>query len=649
MDISFFSYSNLRVKIAWLLLAFCLILALLQVSSIDTLNASNQAQSSFSTERIISFDSDIFVRNDGTIDVTETIVYDFGPESRRGIFRYIPVEYSYDGEKPKDAVEGSKFSRVTPFSLDEVSRDGNSDENYETFEEDSNLVIKIGDPDVTLTGFHTYEISYSLQAFINIFDQHDELYLNVTGNGWDVPIINTRATVTVEGASQDTQYQTLCFQGATGSTLTCSTDAVLQNGETIFEQGELLANSGMTIALAIPENIIEPQPLILKENWTFASNFRINTVTIFGFLATLLLGMGIVLLLLYKRGRDQRYVGSAIDAAMGNLTGKAEKVPLFEDKTGTVEFVPPDKIRPGQIGVLIDEQADDVDITATMIDLAVRGYIHIGEKQEEYSTFLGNKNTQVQYWIRKTKEFANDETLYSYERDLLSALFSSKDAFYLTELTPSQGNKIYEIRESLYKEVQWQKWFSIRPDKARNRWKGIGTTAVVVSLALIFVAQYFKLGFIALGLIVPAILLRLLYKRMPSRTARGTAMASRVLGFKKIFDAGEGERQAFAEKANLFIEYLPYAIVFGCAQKWAKIFEDLGFDEEQLGVRSFYSGNGLFSAIALNNAIGSFSNSSMGTLSTLHAQANRSYSSGSGGFSGGSSGGGGGGGGGGSW
>ncbi len=613
-------------------------------------NASYPSQDINNGERIISFDSDIFVRNNGTIDVTETIVYDFGFFERRGIFRYIPVSYPYDGEKPEGAVRGSKYSRVTPFTLTGVSREGKNNENYEIIKEGRNEVIKIGDEDIFLRGAHTYRISYSLKAFINEFEQHDELYFNVTGNGWNIPIESVRTTVTVEGADQNTQYDTLCFQGQQGSSLPCSGETVIGDGEVVFEQGNLFSTAGKTIVVAVEKGVIEPQAPILREDWSIASNFRITKYTVAGFVGVFALGLALVLLLVYKHGRDKRFVGSAIDRAMGNLGGEEQAVPIFESKDSVVEFVPPDNIRPGQIGVLIDEHVDDLDVTATIIDLAVRGYFHIGEKKEEYSTIFGTQKTKTQYWLSKTKEYEEDKELRTYERQLLRALFSEKDSFYLIDLTPSQGSKIYKTRDSLYNEVKTQKWFSSRPDKTRSKWKLIGNIAIVLSLVLIAGLQFLKLGFVALGFIVPAVLLRLLYKKMPSRTAKGTAMVSRVMGFKKIFDAGEGDRQKFAEHANLFVEYLPYAIVFGCTQKWAKIFEDLGFSEEDLGVKNFYSAEGAFSALAFNYAIGSFSNSSMGTFSALHAQASKSYSSGSSGFSGGGfSGGGGGGGGGGSW
>src|SRR4029077_13267905 len=85
---------------------------------------------------------------------------------------------------------------------------------------------------------------------------------------------------------------------------------------------------------------------------------------------------------------------------------------------------------------------------------------------------------------------------------------------------------------------------------------------------------------------------------LPARTGKGSAMLSRVEGFRRLFDEGEEDtRQRFAEQKGIFSEYLPYAIVFGCTKKWAKAFE--GLSAEQLGAANWYTGANVFSAFAL--------------------------------------------------
>ncbi len=249
------------------------------------------------------------------------------------------------------------------------------------------------------------------------------------------------------------------------------------------------------------------------------------------------------------------------------------------------------------------------------------------------------------------KEFIQDENLNGYEKNLLSGLFSKNKTFKLSDMTNKQSKSILKAKDELYDNVVKNKWYRVRPDKTRSFWLTFSSIIfLVIGLpAVVLVAYFTHFGFSSLAIPISALALLVNYKKMPARTAKGTAMVGRIAGFRQIFDAGEGERQAFAEKSNLFLEYLPYAIVFGCAEKWAKVFEDLGFTQEQLGINKFYSGTN-FTPLHLAYAMGSFSAATISTTASVHTAASRSFSSGSSGFSGGGfSGGGGGGGGGGSW
>jgi uncharacterized membrane protein len=167
--------------------------------------------------------------------------------------------------------------------------------------------------------------------------------------------------------------------------------------------------------------------------------------------------------------------------------------------------------------------------------------------------------------------------------------------------------------------------------------------ALLVGIALtVVVALTTSFGLVPLALVITAIALLATAGRMPSRTAKGTAMLSRVRGFRRLFDEGEEDTRArFAEQKDIFSQYLPYAIVFGCTKKWAKVFE--GMAAEELGT-DWYSGSHPLNALYLAHAVDHFGTAATGTM-----YASMPSSSGSSGFSGGFSGGGGGGGGGGSW
>jgi uncharacterized membrane protein len=127
---------------------------------------------------------------------------------------------------------------------------------------------------------------------------------------------------------------------------------------------------------------------------------------------------------------------------------------------------------------------------------------------------------------------------------------------------------------------------------------------------------------------------------MPRRTAKGTGALRRVEGFRRFIDESEKERARFAEQQHLFSEYLPYAIVFGATEKWARAFAGL---DGELPEPTWYGGSHAFTAAGFSHSIDGFAVTTAGTITSTPS------GSGSSGFSGGSSGGGGGGGGGGSW
>ncbi len=137
------------------------------------------------------------------------------------------------------------------------------------------------------------------------------------------------------------------------------------------------------MVVALPKGVVaEPQPRLV-EPWSIGRAFSRTSATLGlsgGLLVLLLAGCG---WLFWTRGRDRRFVGSPVDQTMGNATGDAQAVPLFERGIAPVEFAPPEDLRPGQVGTIIDEQANTLDVTATIVDLAVRGYLTIEEIPKE--------------------------------------------------------------------------------------------------------------------------------------------------------------------------------------------------------------------------------------------------------------------------
>jgi uncharacterized membrane protein len=233
--------------------------------------------------------------------------------------------------------------------------------------------------------------------------------------------------------------------------------------------------------------------------------------------------------------------------------------------------------------------------------------------------------------------------LLEYEQVLFDALFSGRTEVTLSSLRRTFADDLHRVESKLYEDVVSRGWFLRRPDYIRRIWTAIGIAVLVVGIALTIVAARFThWGLVALPVAVAGILFLAGAHNMPARTAKGTGALRRVLGFRTFIDESEKDRARFAEQQNLFSEYLPYAIVFGCVHKWAKAFEGLAAQPPQTG--SWYLSSQPFTALAFADAIDGFTVTTAGTIS-----ASAPSSSGGSGFSGGFSGGGGGGGGGSSW
>lgn len=580
------------------------------------LPASAAAQS---VERITRYDVELVVEDDGDLLVTETIDYDFGSNERHGIFRDIPVRFDFD----------DRNERIYP--IDDISVEGSpgTPDEFERTSEGRILRLKIGDPDETITGEHTYEIRYRVEGALNGFDDHDELFWNAVGTEWLPGIDSITATVVTPGDVTEVA----CFAGPLRSTLPCDS-AVASGDRATFTTAGLAPFEGLTVVVGFPTGLVPAPEPVLDERWSLTRAFEVTPATAAGSGGLLAAVVGGISLLTWRRGRDRQYAGSPTDAAFGNDDGAEHPVPLGGVKAIPVEFVPPDGLRPGQVGTLVDEVAHPLDVTATIIDLAVRGYLRIEELPD-----TGFFKSKTDYRLVRLPPA---DGLLPYEATLLGALFASGGDILLSSLRNTFATKMAGVQNALYDDAVTRGWFPRRPDKVRGHWIGLGVLALLLGFAAVVVAAAFThLALLAVPLLIGGVLLLVLAGKMPHRTAKGTGVLRRALGFRRFIEDSEASRAQFAERAHLFTEYLPYAVVFGATERWARAFEGLG---GQLPVQTWYVGPHPFTPYGFSQSLNDFSVQSAGTLVSSPS------SSGSSGFSGGGfSGGGGGGGGGGSW
>lgn len=563
------------------------------------------------------FHAVITVLPDASLRITEAIDVDFQSLQRHGIFRDIPVRYVYDRD----------HNRVYRLEVIAVTDDQGQPWPYQQSRQGTNIHLRIGDPNRTVFGRQSYRLTYRLQGALNAFPTHDELYWNVNGADWPVPTRQVSATVQTPGGIE----RIACYQGVRGSTEPCAARFAADTAEYAstrpFQPGEQL-----TIVTGLHKGVItEPQPLLEVRPRDPNRYFEtVNGLTLGVTAVMLAVGLGLLGWNWWTRGRDRRYT------TIYYLTENPEEEirPLFARYPIVVEFQPPERLKPAQMGLILDERADTKDVTATIIDLAVHGYLTITEVRSTgiLGRLFGSKD-----WVL-TRRRTDTDQLAEYERAILEGLFRKNDEVKLSSLKENFDKDLKVARDALYRDAQAQKWFNGNPDHVRLAWRLVGGAVIVLGVgATVGLGRLSGAGIVGLPVVLTGVLLFLAAGVMPRRTARGSELLRRILGFRQYLATAETDRQRFNEQANIFAEYLPYAIVFGVVSKWARAFQDI---DTQAGVASWYQGSSAFDAPGFSRELTSFSNQVTDIIASTP---------GGSGFAGGGAGGGGGGGGGGSW
>jgi hypothetical protein len=569
-----------------------------------------------------SYDVTLVIDPDGTLQVTERIDFVF-TDSSHGIERYVPDRYAVD----------DTYDRV--MTIENVSVSSPSGAPTDTLVEQQGdvLYIRVGDPDVLISGAQSYVVTYSVQGALNAFDDHDELYWDAIGDGWDSSI--NQATVRVEAPAIT---DGLCFAGSFGSTNVCEKSTV-RGRVALFAQSSMPPYTALTVAISMPKGAVTVPPPVLEERWSLQRAFTADAphLTIAGLL--LLLGVGGVGFVAYRRGRDRRFMGQV--PGLAPAPGEAaveERLPWGESGEGPVEWQPPEGLRPGLMGTLIDEQANVLDVTATIVDLAVRGYLRIDELPRE-GWFAGRDWQLVQLK-------AQDQSLQEYERTLFAALFETGNVVKLSDLKKTFAADLAKVQSKLYDEMVYRRWYNRRPDRTRSSWVLIGLAVFAAAVGVTYLLVRFTTwGLIGAALVVSAGVLFFASRFMPARTGAGSAAMAQALGFKRYLETAEANQLKFEEPEKIFSRYLPYAIVFGVTDHWAKVFQQLaaaGAVTTGATGLYWYTGPAGWSFGDFGSSISSFATTTSGSLSAVAASGGSGF--GGGGFSGGGGGGGGGGG-----
>ena len=585
-------------------------------ASVLAVGLSSSVWASNQTERILAFDSHITVNEDSTLLVTETIkVVSQGQQIRHGIYRDFPTRY----------IDQLGNNVVVGFDIINIERDGQS-ESYHLENLSNGKRVYIGKSDqYVANGTHIYMLTYKTTRQLGFFKDHDELYWNVTGNGWNFPISNVMATVELpkDAASKITETNAFTgYQGARGER--SSNFEILKDfygNPQFITTLALEPNQGLTIFLSWPKGYVQPPSAMTKFGYFLADNRGVIFVVLC-FLAILFY----YLFTWSMVGRDPK---------------KGTIIPLF---------YPPQEFSPAEIRYLWKMGYDQKALSVAVVNLAVKGYIKIEEIIPLGSLNLLNLGRTYTLTRCKTiKQEASPE-----EKLVFNALLgSSRDTLELNNANYTKIAKaIDDLKAALSRKVE-KVYFLTNQGYFLF---GAILSAGIGYLTFIFTAssELSLLFAVIVGILTIGVNF-VFYRILKAPTLQGRKVMDQLEGFRQYLSVTEKDRMNMLNPPEktpaLFEKYLPYALALDVEQKWSEQFNDVlakAADGKEYSP-IWYSG----SDWSYRNP-SRFSSSLGGAFTTTIASAaHPPGSSSGGGFSGGggggSSGGGGGGGGGGGW
>ncbi len=497
-------------------------------------------------EKIVTFDSKITITKENKAIVTETIGYDLGSTGHHGIYRDIPIDYR----------DGKDTYYVTAKHLGTTDETGQNVQ-AETSESDGNYRIRLGDPDVgTLTGLHIYKINYEISPIITKQGGKPFLNIDVVGTGWQVPIVSAKVQISLEEGSDFSNVK--CFVGVQGSTKQCIDPTDAPTNTLYYTAAELNPYEGVTINANLPDDFVTEYLQPNQErpvDWT-----------------EILLGLGVFLIATFSA----LVVFFVLFLRWWRARVKRKK------QIVVAQYEPPVGLSPAQIGHLEDDSSSMAEVTATLIDLAVRGYIKITQQPKTGIGGIFGGNEYVLTALKPTLD------LEASQSSLCSAFFNGNNEVKLNDLDRTvMAAEITSFKNSTKKILEDKGFY----EKSGN---------------LLEKGTLSELG------------------------AKEWAL---VEGFKLYLNVVEKDRIAFTDAPEKtperFNKLLPYAIALGVEKQWAKQFE--GIDVAQSA--TWYSGQNVaaFSAATLISDL----NSGFSSAVSSNTSVSSSGGSSGGGFSGG--------------
>jgi len=481
---------------------------------------------------IQKFNSDVQILPDGSVNVTETIQVNF-IGSWNGLYRLIPIEY----------VTPQGFNYTLFVDIKKIT-DGNGNKlKFESSRERHYRKLKIYVPGASNV-VRTISIEYTVADGLRFFEDHDEFYWNVTGDAWDYPIESASATISLPSGT--TNIRANRFTGGYGSRAQDADVQVTGSGVEVQTRDPLRLHEGLTVAVAFDKGFVRAPTgfdkalLFIRSNWP------------------LLIPIAAFLLMFYlwwTRGRDPRL------------------------RPITAQYEPPNQLTPGECGTLVDDSADMRDITASIVDLAVRGFMVIEEHDK--TSMMGLKHSKDFNFILR-KERASWSALKPHEQVLLNGIFSAGtvgETVGMSNLENRFYKNLPELKSGIFDSLVGLGYYRRRPDSVRSFYVGIG---VVIGIAMVWGggALASAIGMAPAAFIIAGILTGLIVCAfgwfMPAHTELGTRAMEGVLGFEDFLAHVESDRfNRTIKTPEMFEKFLPFAMALGVEKNWSKAFDGI--------------------------------------------------------------------------
>jgi uncharacterized protein (TIGR04222 family) len=496
--------------------------ALVTVAALTLLASAPPAQAQ-PLPGTIGVQVDLKVERDGRLSVTETVTVPEGATPRRVIRLRQPV--------------GDDLDRVYEVSDARVDNGGRIDD------AEDELTVHF------LPGTST--LTYLVRGTVADVGDRQEARWTATG-GWDSEL----DTVSVTFVAPRPSSSVTCFAGPVGSSTSCTLSQITDTQLTSAREVGLAAGDRVDLAVGLPAGTV-PADVVLEETFSLARAFRLTPLTGLALIVLAAALAGGLTLLWRARGRDEAAL--ALTAAGENGGGYQ---PLAREN-GRVLFASPEGVLPGQIGTVVDEHVDVVDVTATIVDLAVRNYLWLAEDAGTWRVVRRNQP---------------DEALRPYERAVYDALFplEGEDDVALDGLRGRVDDRLAAVREAMYADVVGSGWFARRPDTDRSLAGRVGVGVAVAGMALtVVLAAVTTAALLGLAVIVAGVALVLGARHLPARTAAGSALLGQLVVLRDYLHTVDVAALPAADRELVFSRSLPYAVVLGESRRWLDAFADL--------------------------------------------------------------------------